>query len=72
MVLENCLDRQCWKVRHMNTGRSQQGSLLLQTDEGTQKACTKKKRHSLFIPNSGGIPVPFPLVRSGRTFFSVG
>ena len=31
----------------------------------------KKTRPSLSIPNAGDIPVPFPLVRSGCTFFSV-
>ena len=46
--------------------KSQQGSLLLQKGVGTQKACAKKKRPSLFIPNAGDVPVPFPLVRSGH------
>ena len=30
----------------------------------------EEDRTSLFIPNAGGISVPFPLVRSGRTFFA--
>jgi len=64
-------DHQCWKMRHMNTGRSRQGSLLLQKGAGTQKVHAKKKRPSLFIPNAGDVPVPFPVVRSGHTFFSV-
>ena len=58
-------DHQCRKMRHMNRGRSQQGSLLLHKGAGAQKARTKKKRPSLFIPNAGDVPVPFPLVRSG-------
>ena len=65
------LDRQCRKMRHMNTGRSRQGSLLKQKGAGAQKARSKKKRPSLFIPNAGDVPVPFPLVRSGCTFFLV-
>ena len=71
-VLENRSDHQGRKVRHMNMGRSWQGCLLLQKGSGTQKAHTKKERSSLFIPNAGGIPVPFPLGRSGSTFFLVG
>ena len=39
---------------------------------GTQKAHTRKKRPSLFFPNAGDVPVPFPLARSGHMFFSVG
>ena len=42
------LDSQCQKMRHMNTGRSRQDSLLLQ-GVGTHKVHTKKKRSSLFI-----------------------
>ena len=41
-LLENGSDRHCWKVRHMNTGRSRQGSLLLQKGAGTQKAREEK------------------------------
>ena len=57
IMLENCSDCQCRKVRHMNTGRSRQGSLLLQKGAGTQKGQAKKERPSLFTPNAGGIPV---------------
>ena len=71
-VLENGWDCHCRKMRHMNSGRSRQGSLFLQKGIGTQKAHAKKKRPSLFIPNVGDVPVPFPLVRSGHTFFSIG
>ena len=41
----------------MNTGRSQQGSLLLQKGAGIQKAHARKKRPSLFIPNTDDVPV---------------
>ena len=60
------------KKKKENTGRSRQASLLLQKGTGAQKAPAKKKRPSLFIPNAGDVPVPFPLVRSGSTFFLVG
>ena len=46
-------------------------STSLQKGAGAQKA-SAKKRHSLFIPNTRDVPVPFPLVRSGCAFFSVG
>jgi len=39
-------DRQCRKMRHMTTGRSRQGSLLLQKGAGAQKPRAKKKRPS--------------------------
>ena len=61
-------DRQCRKMRRMNMGGSRQASLLLWKSAGAQKAHAKKKRPSLFIPNAGDVPVPFPRVRSGRTF----
>ena len=32
----------------------------------------RPKDPPLFIPNTGDVPAPFPLVRSGRTFFPVG
>ena len=31
-----------------------------QKGAATQKVCAKKKRHSLFIPNTGDVHVPFP------------
>ena len=65
-------ERQFWKMRHGHTGRSRQGSFLLQEGAGAQKAPAKKKRPSLLVPSAGDGPVPFPLVRSGRTFFLVG
>ena len=42
------------------------------TQKGYSKSRAKKKRPSLFIPNAGDVPVPFPLVRSECTFFWVG
>ena len=37
------------------------------------KKCTlQTKDPPLFIPNAGDVPVPFPWVRSGHTFFPVG
>ena len=37
------------------------------------KKCTRQtKDPPLFLPNAGDAPVPFPWVRSGRTFFPVG
>ena len=53
-------------------GGSRQASLLLWKSAGAQKAHAKKKRPSLFIPNAGDVPVAFPRVRSGCTFFLVG
>ena len=35
-------DHQCRKVRHMNTERSRQGSLLLQKGASAQRVCRKK------------------------------
>ena len=49
----------------MNTGRSRQGSFLVQKGAGAQKVQARKRRASLFIPKAGEVPVPFPLVRSG-------
>ena len=46
--------------------------LFTSAEVDTQKSCSKKKRPSLFIPNTGNVPVTFPLVRSGCTFFLVG
>ena len=37
-------DHKCWKVRHINMGRPQQGSLLLQKGMSTQKSCKKEGR----------------------------
>ena len=71
MTLAGIIKNDDWKMRHMNTGRSWQGSLLLQKCVGTQKVHTKKKRPSIFIPIAGDVPVPFPLVRGGHTFFLV-
>ena len=54
-----------------NTGRSRQGSFLLQKGVGApEKACPTKDPP--FIPNAGGGPAPLPWVRSGLTFFPVG
>ena len=50
------LDRQFWKVTHMNMRRSQQGPLVLQKGMSAQKAHAKEGRPP---PSSeGGIPVP--------------
>lgn len=65
--------RQCQKMRPSSTGRPRQGSFLLQEAPVLKKrAHVKKERPSLCIPNAGDGPVPFPWVRSGRTFFSGG
>ena len=41
-------DYQCREVRHTNTGRSRQGSLLLQKGASAQKACAKKKDPTIY------------------------
>ena len=65
--------RQCRKMRPSSMGRPRQGSFLLQEAPVLKKrAHVKKERPSLCIPNAGDGPVPFPWVRSGRTFFSGG
>ena len=38
----------------------------------SKKRARRTKNPPLFIPNAGDVPVPFPLVRSGCTFFSIG
>ena len=38
-----CWDHQCWTVRHINTGGSWQGSLLLQKGANAEKALSKKE-----------------------------
>lgn len=58
--------------KNEETGRSRQGSFLLQEGAGAQKAPAKKKRPSLLVPSTGDGPVPFPWVRPGRKLFSVG
>ena len=45
-------DCPCRKMRHMNRGRSQQDSLLLQKGARVLKKQAKKKRPSLFIPKA--------------------
>lgn len=49
-------------MRHRNEGGSTSA-------EGRER---KREDPSLFIPEAGGVPVPFPGVKFGRTFFSVG
>ena len=62
----------------MNTGDNEArehgeiSTRLFASAEGRGFSNCKEKRPSLFIPNAGDGPVPFPLVRSGRTFFPVG
>ena len=51
MLLESGSDRQCRKMRHMNTRRSRQGSLFCRRAHVLRKR--EKKRPSLFIPNAG-------------------
>ena len=43
-------DRQCQKMRHMNTGRSPQGSLLLLRAQVLQKAQAPNKGPSPIYP----------------------
>lgn len=49
-------------MRHRNEGGSTSA-------EGRGR---KREDPSLFIPEAGGVPVPFPGVKFGHTFFSVG
>ena len=44
-------------------------SLFTSAEQHRYSVHTMKKRPSLFIPNAGDVPVPFPFVRSGSTFF---
>ena len=73
-------DRPCWKVRPTSWGDldkspyfGRRAQVLPVGDElASEQVRAKKEDPSPFIANAGGIPVPFPPVRSGCTFFSIG
>ena len=67
-LLGRWLDRQCGQVRHRHTGRPGRGSFLLREDAGLKKREREEKKPPVLRPNAGDVPVPFPRVRSGRTF----
>ena len=56
-------------------GQGEISTRLFTSAEGhgySKKHALRTKDSPLFIPNTGDLPVPFPLVRSGRTLFPVG
>ena len=57
-------------MRHRNTGDLDKALYFCRRARVLKKH-TKKKRPFLLIPNTGDVPVPFPLVRSESTFLSV-
>ena len=71
-------DHQCQKVRHMGgistrfftSAEGRRCSLWVMSRQASKHM--QRRKNPLFIPKEGSTSVPFPLVRSGRTFFSVG
>ena len=60
---------------HETHGQGEISTRLFASAEGhgsSKKHVCRTKDPPLFVPNAGDVPVPFPWVRSGHTFFPVG
>ena len=62
-----------WSVSKNETHEHEIATRLFPSAEGySKKQVRRTKDPPLCIPNTGDVAVPFPLVRSGHTFFPVG